>query len=246
MWKDNLKITALAFAIPALFLFPARAQEQTGKAPHPVMTPLGQAPDAVAVAPDIHRVIVENQYVRVLETRLRPGQQVAMHSHPARVVVALDHSRVRVTAQDRRTEIVDHKPGEIIWSDPTVHSLEAISAEMHEIEMELKSATPPATDHSAREVSELFPVLARAVFENARVRVVDLRGEPGQAFPLHFHPPRVTVRLGSARMTVTDPDGKVRFTDQQYGFTSWGDPVQHSDAVVSGTFHVIDIELKTH
>jgi hypothetical protein len=45
-------------------------------------------------------------------------------------------------------------------------------------------------------------------------------------------------------MTVTDPNGTVRFTDQQYGFTSWGDSVQHADAVLNGVFHVIDIELK--
>jgi quercetin dioxygenase-like cupin family protein len=204
-----------------------------------------QAPDAVAVAPDIHRQVVDNPYVRVLETRFRAGQQVRLHAHPARIVVVLNDSRVQVTAQDGRVEVVDHKPGDIFWSEPTVHSLEAIAGDMHEIEVELKSAMPPATDHSVREVSELFPVLARVAFENARVRVVDLRGEPGQAFPPHFHPPRVTVRLGSGRVTVTDPDGRVHFTDQQYGFTSWGDPVQHSDAVVSGVFHVIDIELKT-
>jgi hypothetical protein len=30
---------------------------------------------------------------------------------------------------------------------------------------------------------------------------------------------------------------------QQYGFTSWA--VQHADAVVSGVFHVVAIELKT-
>jgi quercetin dioxygenase-like cupin family protein len=203
-----------------------------------------QSSDAVAVAPDIHRVVVDNQYVRVLETRFRPGQRVALHSHPARVIVVLDNSRTRVTSQDGRAEIVDHKVGDVFWSDPTAHSLEAITGEVHEIETEIKPTMPPVTDHSAQGVSELFPQLARIVFENARVRVVDLRGEPSQAFPLHFHPPRVTVRLGSARMRIIDPDGSTRLTDQQFGFTNWGDPVQHSDAVVIGVFHVIDIEQK--
>jgi hypothetical protein len=46
-------------------------------------------------------------------------------------------------------------------------------------------------------------------------------------------------------MTVTDPDSKTRLSDQQFGFTSWGDPVQHSDAVVLGVFHMIAIELKS-
>jgi hypothetical protein len=157
---------------------------------------------------------------------------------------ALEPSRVRAASTDGRTEILDHKLGDVFWSDATAHSLEAIAGEVHEIEAEIKPAMPLSTSHSAREVSELFPQLARVVFENERVRVVDLRGEPSQAFPLHFHPPRVMVRLGAARMKVTDPDGKTRLSDQQFGFTSWGDPVQHSDAVVIGVFHVIDIELK--
>jgi quercetin dioxygenase-like cupin family protein len=165
-----------------------------------------QSPDAVGAAPEIHRVVVDNQYVRVLETRFTAGQRVLLHAHPARVVVALNNSRLRVTSPDGRTEIVDHKVGDVFWSDPTAHSLEAIAGEVHDIETEIKSAMPPAPDHSAQGVPELFPQLARVVFENTRVRVVDLRGQPGQAFPLHFHPARVIVRLGSARMTVTDPD----------------------------------------
>ena len=40
MRKDNLRITALAFAIPILFLWPACARAQAGKAPYPVMAPL--------------------------------------------------------------------------------------------------------------------------------------------------------------------------------------------------------------
>jgi len=49
-----------------------------------------QAPDAVAAAPDIHRLVVDNPYVRVLETRFRAGQRVTLHAHSARVVVVLN------------------------------------------------------------------------------------------------------------------------------------------------------------
>ena len=87
-----------------------------------VGTPEAQSPDAVAAAPEIHRVVVDNQYVRVLETRFVAGQRVTVHAHPARVVVVLDHSRTRVTSTDGKAEIVDHKLGDVFWSDPTAHS----------------------------------------------------------------------------------------------------------------------------
>jgi len=203
-----------------------------------------QGTDAVAVAPEIHRIVLDNLYVRVLETRFHPGSIVPMHSHPGRVVVVLSPARTRVTSPGARPQVLDRSAGEVFWSDSTTHGLEAIAGDVREIEVEIKPSSPAEDQHSARGVPEQFPELARVLVDNRRVRVVDLRAEPGQVFPLHYHPSRVTVRLGDARMIITEVDGRTRWSDMQFGATSWGDAVQHSDAVVLGVFHVIDIELK--
>jgi len=42
MRKNNIRITALEFVIPILFLWPAYARAQDAKAPYPVMAPLDQ------------------------------------------------------------------------------------------------------------------------------------------------------------------------------------------------------------
>src|SRR5579862_2766551 len=42
MRKNNIRIAALAFVIPILFLWPAYARAQAAKAPYPVMAPLDQ------------------------------------------------------------------------------------------------------------------------------------------------------------------------------------------------------------
>jgi hypothetical protein len=42
MRKNNIRITALAFVIPILFLWPAYARAQAAKAPYPVMAPFDQ------------------------------------------------------------------------------------------------------------------------------------------------------------------------------------------------------------
>ncbi len=40
------------------------------------------AQDVVAVAPDSHKLVLENDQVRVIRVHVKPGEKVAMHSHP--------------------------------------------------------------------------------------------------------------------------------------------------------------------
>jgi hypothetical protein len=40
MRKNNMRIAALAFVIPILFLWPSPARAQAAKAPYPAMAPL--------------------------------------------------------------------------------------------------------------------------------------------------------------------------------------------------------------
>ena len=42
MWKNNMRIAALAFVISILFLWPSPARAQAAKAPYPAMAPLDQ------------------------------------------------------------------------------------------------------------------------------------------------------------------------------------------------------------
>jgi hypothetical protein len=37
--------------------------------------------DALIAAPEYHRLLFENEYVRVLEVRIKPGQFVPVHTH---------------------------------------------------------------------------------------------------------------------------------------------------------------------
>ncbi|MBF6594840.1 MAG: hypothetical protein IVW51_10390 [Thermaceae bacterium] len=37
--------------------------------------------DAVAAAPEHHKVLLENEHVRVLETLILPGEETAVHTH---------------------------------------------------------------------------------------------------------------------------------------------------------------------
>lgn len=45
--------------------------------------------DAVKVAPHVYKPIFENDRVRVLDTRMKPGDKTEMHGHPDVVVYAV-------------------------------------------------------------------------------------------------------------------------------------------------------------
>ena len=38
--------------------------------------------DAMVAAPEHHQVLLENEHVRVLDTRLGPGEATPIHTHP--------------------------------------------------------------------------------------------------------------------------------------------------------------------
>jgi hypothetical protein len=67
--------------------------------------------DPVKVAPRICKVLLENDQVRVLEIRIKPGGKLPMHSHPAYIVYALRTHKIRLTFPDGKTKEVKVKAG---------------------------------------------------------------------------------------------------------------------------------------
>jgi hypothetical protein len=100
-----------------------------------------RAKDAVIVDPEVHKVVMENDHVRVLDARVSPGWKSAMHSHPPMVLISLGGGRFRITGPDGKAQVVDFNPGMVVWrGEPVEHSWEMLSGEAHVIAVEIKSA----------------------------------------------------------------------------------------------------------
>ena len=103
--------------------------------------------DALVAAPLHHTLLLENAQVRVLDTRIAPGQTVPVHTHRWSSVLYVlgwsdfvrrdDTGRVVV---DTRTTPSLSAPQTALWSGPLApHSLENVGqAEIHIISVELK------------------------------------------------------------------------------------------------------------
>jgi len=70
--------------------------------------------DAVAVAPDHYRVLLENERVRVLEFRVEPGAKTQMHRHlsprfpPGICCERVSHAISRPSLARRSRRAVEH------------------------------------------------------------------------------------------------------------------------------------------
>ncbi len=97
------------------------------------------AEDAVRVAPHVYTVLLENERVRLLEVRLKPGDSSAMHSHPAYVIYGLDEGKVKFNSPSGETAEIEIKAGDVMWREPEEHAVDNIgSTEAHALLFELK------------------------------------------------------------------------------------------------------------
>jgi len=100
------------------------------------------AQDVAKVAPEVCKVLLENDRVRVLDFWVKPGQKIAMHSHPAAVTYFITGGKMKTTLPDGKVTESVTKVGEVRWGEPVTHANENIgTAESHVIVIEMKE--PP-------------------------------------------------------------------------------------------------------
>ncbi len=94
--------------------------------------------DAIKVAPNHFKVLLENDRVRVLEFRGKAGDKIDMHSHPAYVSYLVSGSgKTKFTSPDGKTTEVDVQVGKALWHDAETHASESTAA-VHALLIELK------------------------------------------------------------------------------------------------------------
>jgi hypothetical protein len=98
--------------------------------------------DPTVTDPELYKVIFENDRVRVLEYRDRPGDRTRPHRHPDSVMYTLTSFRRRVSAGEREVE-VDLPAGAVRWVGAQEHVGHNIGdTASHSIFVELKEPAP--------------------------------------------------------------------------------------------------------
>lgn len=210
----------------------------------------GQATDAVAVDPDVHRVVLENDSIRIFDARASKGAKSPMHTHPPMVLVSLGSTRLRMALPDGKTTILDLDPGKTAWVEGAHHGWEILAGELRAVGVEIKSAqagkVPPAPQRKANDAVATDPDAHHLLFENPHVRVFEGRTSIGRRSPMHSHPPSAMVSLDWMRLKLTLPDGKNAMHDFSPGQVLWlENGGEHSWEAIAGGGRVIVIEVKS-
>jgi mannose-6-phosphate isomerase-like protein (cupin superfamily) len=138
MHVDSL-LRSIARALVTIALLSHQALFAQATHPHPH--------DAAVADPAHHKLLLENESVRVFETRIAPGERTPVHSHPwpAALYVLSWSDFVRYDANgkvllDSRTMSTQPKSGAALWSAPVgPHSIHNVgTSELLVIAVEIK------------------------------------------------------------------------------------------------------------
>lgn len=103
------------------------------------------AQDPVAVNPKIASVEFEHSRVRIVRMHFAPHERLALHYHPAQLVVRLTPSVLEVHDLGGALREVQGPAESIFWGEPTTHTVDnAGDAPIETIEIEFKNASAPS------------------------------------------------------------------------------------------------------
>jgi hypothetical protein len=173
----------------------------------PVVVPVDKEPR--------HRLALQNEYVRVFDTRIAPGDTTLYHEHHRDSVYVLIAGCKSLADEELGKPLrrVSGTPGEVVFGEHSkktrMHRFSNLSAEEHEVlDIEL-------IDDSARATPSLgtLPANHRPILENARVRVSRIVLKSSDSFERDVNSRSVLVVLAATRLSTVDDSGAVQYSD---------------------------------
>ena len=73
--------------------------------------------DGLKASPHNFKLLLENEYVRMLEYSLKSGEKDTPHTHPAKSSYVVSGGKIKVYLENGETLIFDEKTGTADWSD---------------------------------------------------------------------------------------------------------------------------------
>src|SRR5229473_1749830 len=87
---------------------------------------VARAQDPAKVDPQHYKVLLDNEYVRIIDVRQQPGDKSPLHSHPHHAVYWLTGSTLKFTSSDGKINTVTNKAGQAVWRNAETHTVEVI------------------------------------------------------------------------------------------------------------------------
>jgi quercetin dioxygenase-like cupin family protein len=216
---------ALAFALPA--------------------TALCQEIDPVSVSPDMYKVLLENDYVRVVQYTIKPGETDKPHTHPAKVSYVVNGGTLQINLGDSSFVTTDPS-GEATFRGAVPRHTAAnigttpVTIVLFEIKKIDAPVVPAGEDPFANNPSTL-----KVLLENDSVRVMEAAIPPGHKEKQHTHPPYAMYVMNSGSVRMHFADGTTRDVQFNAGEARFSDRVTHwAENTGTSTVRIILVEIR--
>lgn len=109
------------------------------------MARISFAADPLEVAPDMYKLVYQNDRVRVMQVTFQVGQKIAEHSHPDHFVYVLEGGNLKITKKDGTVTDAQLKVGDLIWINAETHwAVNTGTTSVRLLVTELKEPKPAA------------------------------------------------------------------------------------------------------
>jgi beta-alanine degradation protein BauB len=97
--------------------------------------------DVLVAASKAYGLLLENESVRVMEVRLKPGQIAPMHDHPnGHVVYVKNNAKFKLSFPDGASSVFELEAGQTLWIEAGPHETENVgNTDGHNIVIEVKN-----------------------------------------------------------------------------------------------------------
>ena len=201
------------------------------------------------VSPDVYKVLLDNEDVKVLEVTFEPGQSDNMHDHYPVTFYLLQGGKAQVTLPDGTVNEGEFPTGFTGHNTEKVrHQVKNIGENTIKILLVERKKSHPTSGTKEKLIlpEEVSPDVYQVVLENDDVKVLNVTFAPGQGDNVHEHGVITYYGIKGGKLQNTLPDGTVKEMEVPDGFVGHGNNiVKHQmENVGDDTVKVIIVEHK--
>ena len=173
------------------------------------------------VSPDVYKVLLENDDIKILEVTFAPGQSDNMHEHYPATVYIVEGGKAQVTLPDGTVNEIN-PPSDFILHNPekAKHQVKNIGDNTMKIILFERKNTRTVTDTKEELIlpEEVSPDVYKVLLDNQEVKVTEVTFEPGQGDEMHQHAVMSIYGITGGKLQNTSLDGTVREMEVADGF----------------------------
>jgi hypothetical protein len=185
----------------------------------------------LASYPELTSLVFENDYVRVVEFTLGPGDELPLHHGERRVVYSLSDYTLEWLEGEAEPITKEWTTGTVHFHDAVPHAARnAGSTEARYLVVSRKTVPLPIIEAygAERDVAAADADHSKEIFENDQVRVIEVHIIPGEKQPAHHGLNRLIYALSDYTITYSSDRTGTEESIVEIGEAHWHGPDEHA------------------